>query len=151
MDKKSGKEEVILFPDTKEARAEDLLRAPVENAMSDMLGKPDHPDSLKFVGKYMARLIAVIKSGESQDIEPANGWTDQDKADAAKTSLYLIGGAIASKPAGAEIMRYAAEELKNLGITDIKLTRYTGENVAARAAATLVPASEYRGAARGQG
>lgn len=37
----------------------------------------DH--ALRFVGKYMARTIALIKGGQSQDVVPENGWTISDK------------------------------------------------------------------------
>ena len=91
----------------------------------------------------MARTIALIKSGESEDVEPANGWTNEEKQEAAKTSHYFIGGGMGSSSLGQHIIEYAAKELNSLGIDDIQLIQAT-ESSAARAAAALIPESLYR-------
>ena len=68
-----------------------------------------------------------------------------DKAEAAKTAIYLIGGGVGRSTWGKAIIHFAANELNKLNINDIQLVQVTVENVAARAAATLVPESIYRG------
>ena len=149
MEQGKDKQEVVMFIDNT-VRAEDLFRGPVINALASVdngreidLNIPDHEAALKFAGKYMARTIALIKSGESEDVEPANGWTNEEKQEAAKTSHYFIGGGMGSSSLGQHIIEYAAKELNSLGIDDIQLIQAT-ESSAARAAAALIPESLYR-------
>lgn len=144
--------DVIRFDDHT-VRAEDLFRGPTVEAMAGVANgrdmkdnNPEHAAAIAFAGKYMARTIALIKSGESEDVEPANGWSEADKKMAAGTNVYLIGGGMGSSPLGAAITEQAAKELARLGIGDIRLAQVKGENVAARAAAALVPETVYRGA-----
>lgn len=150
-----AKPEIITLPDNS-VRAEDLMRAPVLRALAgvesakeiDWTNNPEHDEVVRFVGKYMGRLISVIKSGHSEDVHPENGWSEEEKQQAAGTQYYLLGGGIGSKPLGAQILRYAEEELDRLGIKDIKLVQYTRENPAPRAAAMMVPTSLYSGIER---
>lgn len=136
----------VLTFDNGDVRAEDLFRAPMIESMAGVTdgkdidpGNDKHAAALKFAGKYMARTIAIIKSGESRDVDEnqVNGWSAEDKAAAAQTSLYLIGGGIGtSQKLGDAIIQYAQEELKQEGI-DIQLVRYSGQNPAVHAAATM--------------
>lgn len=127
-------------------RAEDLFRAPVINAMAgvghggDM--RPDenvkHEAALEFAGKYMVRTIALIKSGEGKDVVPENEWTAEEKAQAAATGLYLIGGGVGRSPDGARIIGHAKAELEKLGLNgEIKLVQMTIDNPATLAAAEM--------------
>jgi len=113
-------------------RAEDLFRAPTIKAMAGIVHgnrietqSPNHPQeteqALKIAGKYMARLIRKIKEAKSRDVVPGNGWSKMDKLKASKTNMYIISGGMGSADIGTDIMRYAEDELKNLGIKDIKL------------------------------
>jgi len=141
-------DKIIAFPAEHEVRAEDLFRAPVINALADGYAEPDnaeHQAVLRFAGKYMARTIALIKSGQSQDVDSGNAWSDADKAEAAKTSVYLIGGKMGTRPIGKKIIEYAAAELKALNIDDVKLVQFKGDDNPQRQAALLVPPAEYRG------
>ena len=150
MENASGKTEMIVFPDKRAIRGEDLMRAPVINALAD-IDSPDKAErdiALGIAGKYMARLAAIIRKGDESvvDEHPQYGWSAADKQLAAQTSIYLIGGGIMPKQIGKEYVEHAGEELRRLGLSDdIRFVRYTGENQAARAAATLVPASVYQG------
>lgn len=132
-------------------RAEDLFRAPVVNALAGVTSgqhiesrRPEHSAALAFAGKYMARLIALIASGESQDVNPENSWSDADRAQAAKTDMYLIGGGMGASSVGAEIVYYAHQELKKLGLERIRLLHYSGHSSPARAAALLTLQAAYR-------
>ena len=131
MKQNAGQDAVITFDDHT-ARAEDLFRGPMVNAMAGVedgrdihLDNPDHVAALRFAGKYMARTVALIKSGQSQDTVPANGWSERDKAEAAKTSIYLISGGMGNSPLGKEMIRYAKDELNALGISDVRLVQMT--------------------------
>jgi len=147
MNEEGKKPEVLAFPDHT-VRAEDLMRDPVlkklagvDNAKDiDWAHNPEHEKVVQFAGKYMGRLIALIKSGQSDDVETRNGWSLTEKEDAAKTEYYLIGGGVGGKPLGAEMIRYAQEVLVDKKISDVKMVQYTRENPAARAAAMTVPA-----------
>ena len=142
---------IVTFPDHT-VRAEDLFRGPVLNALASATGEqadpknPAHDAAHQFAGKYMARTIAVIKSAQSEDVEPANGWSQEFKDEAAKTSMYLVGGGVGGSPSGTKIIEHAADELKNLAIDDVQLVQFSGKNVAARAAAATVPKAAYRAA-----
>ena len=138
----------IIFFDDHTVRAEDLCRGPVIEALANVKDasaldpeNPEHAAVLKFVGKYVGRLIELIHSGDSQDVEPNDGWSAEDKAEAAQTSVYLVGGGVGRRARGADVIRYAQEELAASGVTGIQLVQATGENQAVRAAAKLVPES----------
>lgn len=141
---KSGKEELIIGDDGK-VRAEDLYRSPMINAMAgvetgeelDIEANPQHHHIIKMAGKYIGRTMAVIHQGENEDIEPENGWSDADKARAAKTSLYLFGGGLGRSPLGVELMKYADKELVKQGISDIRMVQIPDMNVATYAAAIM--------------
>lgn len=150
IEKRSGKKEVLMFADDT-ARAEDLFRGPMISAMAGVdtghaidLNKPDHKKAIAFAGKYMARTIEAIRSGESRDVEPDHGWSREDRQEAAKTSIYLIGGGFGRSDLGKAVIQAAADTLHKDGISDIQLVQVPGENVAARAAAMLVPQTVYR-------
>jgi len=140
------KPEVIAFPDHT-VRAEDLFRDPVLKALAGVNNAKDidwetnqaHAKVVQFAGKYMGRLLAMINSGQSTDVDPKNGWDDTDKAEAAKTEYYLIGGGVGDKPLGAEMIRYAQVELQRQDVRAVKMVQYTRENPAPRAAAMTVP------------
>ena len=151
----TGKEEVRLrgqaLRRAVEAQAEDLFRGPVICALADVqsgqeivMHNPGHLTALRFAGKYMARTIASIKTGDPHDIDPAHEWSQEDKKQAAQTHIYLIGGGMGSSNLGPEIIRYAEDELSTLGIADVSLIQVAGENFAVRAAATMVPESLRR-------
>lgn len=147
---------LLLFREDKTARAEDLFRAPVINAIAGVDGRdielnnPKHKAAVDFAGKYMARTIALIKNGDSIDVVPENGWSADDKRKAAKTSVYLISGGMGGSPVvGKAIIEAAKNELENLGINDIKIVQIPEEKFdskanAARSAAMLVPEAVYR-------
>jgi len=149
MEQKGDKEEILLFEDNT-VRAEDVFRGPVIDALAGVtngreidIENPTHKAALQFAGKYMARTVALIKTGVSEDVEPNNGWTNEDKQEAAKTSHYFVGGGMGSSPLGKHIIGYAAKELEALGVNDIQLIQ-APESSAARAAAALIPESVYR-------
>lgn len=158
LEAQTGIEEIMMFDDGT-VRAEDLFRGPVVNTLAGVshgraldIDNSRHAEALAFAGKYMARTIAVIKSGESQDVEPHNGWSDDDKAQAAQTSLYLVSGGMGRSVAGFEMIRHAATEMERLGIHDIDLVQMNGTHLAARAAATMVPLAEpTRATVQGRG
>lgn len=129
-----GKTEVVVH-DGHKVRAEDLVRGPVVQALlKDGMAQDE---VTRFSGKYLARLIGVIASGESQDVESANGWSNRDKALASRTSVYLVGGGLGSSETGRDIIRHANEEMqKNPAISGIRLVQMS-ENSAARAAAVM--------------
>lgn len=142
-------------------RAEDLCRDPILKAMAGVddardidMSNAEHKAAVDFAGKYMGRLIGQIASGESRDVDPTpgNGWSEDDKKEAAKTAVYLIGGGVgSSKIVGEGIIRAARAELKSMvgklrqegneaqakKLESIQLMRYPGENVAPHAAATM--------------
>jgi hypothetical protein len=142
---------MVIFPDLT-ARAEDLFRGPVITAIAgvedgrSMIGNlNDHLHAIRFAGKYMARTIALIRLGEHADIVPAHGWSAEEKAEAAKTSVYLVCGGMGSSPLGTRIIRYASEELEQLGLDyPIQLVQMPGPHIIARAAAAMVPVSAYK-------
>ncbi|XVN42612.1 MAG: hypothetical protein RCG15_08555 [Candidatus Rickettsia vulgarisii] len=72
MEQISGKEEIVML-DNNKVRAEDLFRGPVINALANVNNGQDinlklesHNQALRLAGKYMARTIALIKSGKSE-------------------------------------------------------------------------------------
>ena len=103
-----------------------------------LLASPHSGVVLAFAGKYMARTIALIRSASHEDIEPANGWTQAEKHEAARTQVYLIGGGMGASEVGSAIMRNAADALHALGIHDIALLRMGDGNISARAAAAML-------------
>lgn len=113
----------------------------------DSDGSALHKDALEFAGKYMARTIAAIASGQNEDINPENGWSAEDKAAAANTKNYIIGGGLGSSALGGEIIYAAKQELKKIADTQsgelaaklnaLRIVRYTGPDVAERAAAIM--------------
>jgi hypothetical protein len=157
---KMNKSEVLVFSDNT-VRAEDLCRAPIIREMAGLSGmddtekmdisSPQVQKALQFAGKYLARTIALIRSGESQDINPENGWSSLDKAIAAQTSAYLVNGDMGHSALGTEVIRYASAELERLGIHDISLVHVPQEVQPARAAALLVPKEMYRETSRSVG
>ena len=141
----------VIFDEDNTASAETLFRGPTVAALAGLddgkdldLSNPKHREAVEFAGKYMARTIAAVKNGQSTDVVPSNGWNDADKQQAKETSMYLIGGGFGSSPAAKEMIKIAQKELDKLGVSDIKLVQMTGENFAARSAATLVPETAYK-------
>jgi hypothetical protein len=134
----------VVICDDGTVRAEDLVRGPVIAALSGVkdsreidMGTSRHAAVLCFAGSYMARLMALIASGQSQDIVPANGWSAQDKKDAAQTDIYLIGGGVGASVLGERMILYAQAELERLGVHHIQIWQVTEEDSTARAAAIL--------------
>lgn len=141
-------------------RAEDLLRAPIICSMAEVMngeqldtGNETHQTALKFSGKYLARLMEVIRSGQNDDVNgEAEGWTPEDKTSAARTSDYIIGGGIMNDAAIAKLFIDAAQkELATLsapeGATPIRLIAYSPpdkESPAITAAAGLATAGLQR-------
>jgi hypothetical protein len=148
LNKPGEKPEIVAFDDHT-VRAEDLFRDPVVKALIED-GTFQKGDVLRFAGKYVARLIALIKSGESTDVVPENGWSAQDKRDAAQTSLYLISGGLGASEDGKILMHHAAEELNQHEETrSIRLVQ-VAENAAARAAAVMALAERQTQQLRGR-
>ncbi|GEM_PF-5416837 len=144
LSKKTGKDEFLSFDDNT-VRAEDLYRAPVMGELCgvedgrdiDVDNNPQHRKMFEMMGKYLGRTMAIIRSGQNTDIAPEQGWSEVDKAEAARTSLYLFGGGVGRSRDGEYLIKYAAEELKRMGINDIQMTRLPEKNVANRAAANM--------------
>ncbi len=141
---KQGEEPRILtFPD-KSVRAEDLICSPSVNALAKIEDENtisvvthEHKCTLQFAGKYMARLIKIIASGKNEDIDPQNGWSDEYKKEAAKTSIYFIGGGLGSSPMGKHLIDNTKEELAELN-EKVHLLHFPKLSVAERAAAASV-------------
>ena len=129
---------ILLFPDLT-ARAGDLFRGPVMNALDAVRKKTmaldmGVPDGAVFGGKYMARTIIAIRNASSPDVSPADGWSTADKEEAAKTSIYLVGGGVGQSQYGKEMVRTAAVELDRSNITGIRLVHIRSVPSPARAA-----------------
>lgn len=140
----SGMEELIMFDDGS-VRAEDLCRSPMVNAMAgvkdgkelDIESNPHHRKVIEMAGKYLGRIMIAIHDGHNEDIEPENGWTEEEKIAASKTSVYLFGGGLGRSPLGKQLMQFAADELQRKGIYDIRMIQIADVNVAAWAAAIM--------------
>lgn len=140
----TGREELIICDDGT-VRAEDLYRSPMVNTMAgvddgaqlDIVANPRHLHAIQLAGKYLGRTMTVIHSGENSDIEPANGWSEEEKQLAAKTSIYLFGGGLGRSPLGLELIKYADEELQNHAIDTIRMVQIPDTNVATHAAAIM--------------
>jgi len=151
--KRGQKGHIIRLPGNR-AGAEGLFSASAIMAMSGIesgrdidMANPVHQRAVQFAGKYMARTIAVVKSGKSEDVVPENGWTAADKKAAAKASVYLIGGGIgSSNDVGPELIKYTQQELAKLGIKDMQLVRMPPTHAAEYGAATMVPEAVYQNA-----
>jgi hypothetical protein len=143
-------------------RAEDLFCAPTINALAGLTAKdvkdfgggrrPEEYNmnkALTFAGKYMARTMLAIATQDVRDVNRANEWSPEYKAQAAQTQVYLIGGDFGGKPVGAALIAAAKAEMARdeahyAPVSGIKMVQYKGENVAARAAATMIPAQMYQ-------
>jgi hypothetical protein len=121
--------------------AEDLFKDPTFCAIANVqsgkdadMSNKEHRKAAAFIGKYMARTIAAIASGQNEDQAPEQGWSTQDKQDAAKTKTYLISGGLArGEEVMAEIILSAKRELEKIGnanpgldgkLHEIKIARY---------------------------
>lgn len=110
--KPDDKIDIVVDRSNNRVRAEDLLRFPIICGMAEVAdGKelkdnnPKHADAIRFSGKYMARLIDIIRSGKSEDVNGAEqGWNAADKQQAARSSDYIIGGGILKDKALADIL-----------------------------------------------
>lgn len=159
MNKPGKKPEIVYFEEDHSVRAEDLFRAPVleklTGAKSGADIRPDEPKHaavLAFAGKYVGRLIKEIREGQGRDEQPDNAWTPEERADAAKTQVYLVGGGIGrGENTGKAIIAHAEAELAASGINDVQLVRIPGDNPATFAAAEMVPPSSYLGSTPGAG
>lgn len=136
------------------ARAEDLFKSPTFNAIVSATQKPMGQvgaldTAIRITGKYMARTIAAIAEQNITDIEPENEWSPKDKADAAKTDIYIIAGGLGQSKDGLAMIRRAQSELNTLAeqheeskpalaekLRSIALYQYTGPEIAEHAAAT---------------
>lgn len=151
-------DKLIIVEREGEVRAEDLFRAPVLNALAgrtpeeikdkNFPAAEDFNRACEFGGKYMARTIAAIKSAQNEDVEPANGWSDADKAEAAKTDIYLVGGDFGRK-FGDKLIAGAKKAITEDAaladaVGDVRMVQYTGETVAERAAATMIPKELFK-------
>ncbi len=151
LNKPDAKPEIVALDDHT-VRAEDLMRGPVLNRLIE--DGESREKVLRFAGKYLARLIALIQSGQSHDVEPENGWSDEDKKLAVRTSVYLVGGGLGSSPSGKKIIDYARQEMEKIpAVKHIRLVRMpenklAQENPAARAAAVMAHADMQRGMQR---
>ena len=96
-----------------------------------------HAQVIAMAGKYLGRTIAIIHSGENEDIEPANGWSEDEKKLAARTSIYLFGGGLGRSPLGLKLIEYADAELAKHGVDTIRMVQIPDTNVATRAAAIM--------------
>ena len=144
MKAKTGKEELVICDDGR-MRAEDLYRSPMVNAMAgvetgeelDIEVNEQHRKAIEFAGKYLGRTMALIHSGKNEDIEPANGWSEEDKEQAAKTSIYLFGGGLGRSELGLELIKLADAELAKQEIEGIRMVQIPDTNVATHAAAIM--------------
>lgn len=150
-------------------RAEDLFKegtikaiAGINHAMDADFQNPRHDKAVRFAGKYMARTIEAIASGNNEDINPEQGWSDEAKRLAAQTQIYLVGGRpakgylddngvedIERGQLGKHIIQYAVEELSKRAdayrasgdnafadkLSAIKLAQYVGPEIAEKASA----------------
>lgn len=141
----TGRKEIIVFPDGS-VRAEDLCRSPMVNALADVEcgthinieSSHRHMKAIELAGKYIGRIMAVVHSGENEDIEPENGWSAEEKQQAAQTSIYLFGGGLGVSPLGVELMEYAQQELDKKGVQGIRMAQIDAGNVASYAAALMM-------------
>ncbi len=141
---KSGKEELMICDDGK-IRAEDFYRSPMVNAMTaveageeiDIENNPRHHHVIKMAGKYLGRTMLAIYKAKNSDIEPRNGWSDEDKKIAAQTNIYLFGGGLGRSPLGLELIKQADAELAQHDIDDIRMVQIPDTNVATHAAAIM--------------
>lgn len=147
--------DIVVDHEHSRVRAEDLLRFPILCGMAGVAdgkeldaGITQHKDALEFAGTYMARLINVIRSGVSEDVNgPEQGWRADDKQHASRTSDYVIGGGIMKdKPLAEILIGSVNNELVRLGAEHvvsgdktkpIRLVSYSGDNPAIEAAAGL--------------
>lgn len=150
-------------------RAEDLFKAPMVNGMAglengkdmDAAENDEHKAALAFAGKYMARTIAAIASGENEDIT-GQGWDEKAKAQAANTTLYILGGTLGMSDDGIKIQGYAVKELEKLTeeahdqgdtafadkLENIQIAQYKGPVVASKGAAEMALQEISRGVGR---
>jgi hypothetical protein len=153
-EKPEDKIELVIDHENSRVRAEDLLRAPVICGLAEeMVGKdlnvynPKHKEALEFSGRYLGQLIHVIRSRQNEDVNgQTQGWTEEDKATAALSSDYIIGGGIMKDaPIAKTFVDAAQKELAKLNAPEeskpIRLIAYSGENLAIEAAAGLVSVS----------
>jgi hypothetical protein len=158
----------VLKSEDGRVRAEDLFKDGTFNAIAGIASAKDfnpeipvHQKAATFAGKYMARTIEAIASGESEDIT-GQGWSDADKRDAAKADAYIISGGLGQgylnedgtkdekkSSAGQAIIAAAVKELElrsqilaQQGNTDlsqkldsIQIAQFTGSTVAEKSAA----------------
>jgi hypothetical protein len=85
----------------------------------------------------MERTLALIHGGKSEDVEPKNGWSAAEKAQAAKTTVYLVGGGMGASKLGEAIIAHALQELSALGLHHLSLIQVRNESAAPYAAALL--------------
>jgi len=129
---------------TDTVRAAGLFSGTMINALAGVsdgrdidIVNPQHVQALRFAGKYMARLVAMIKTGEFAEAGPTGNWLYADRITASKTDIYMVGGGMGRSALGAEIIKYAESELSRSGITGLKFMHIPAINPAVYGAAVL--------------
>ncbi len=122
-----------------------LIAGPVTTALAHVddgrqinLENDNHVKALRFTGKYMAKLIVLVKNGKAVDMDPENGWSIEETEAASRVKICLIGGGMGRSKLGAEIIKYAKEELDRCGFPDLQLVQVTSKNPSLYAAANMV-------------
>ncbi len=140
----TGKKELFKSADGR-VRAEDLCRAPLMAKLCeidsheelDFENNMTHQQAYALMGKYLGRIIATIYKGVNDDIEPKNGWSTEFKTQAAKSSVYLLGGGVGRNVTGDVLIGHAETELAQNHIKGITFVRMPEKDLATYSAASM--------------